>query len=310
MSTETALRLSLDLDGRGRARVTTGIGFLDHLLTLLVFHAGFDLELVAAGDLDVDEHHTVEDVLAALGDALAEALGERDGIERYGAATVPMDEATRHGRRRPRAAATRRGRPRVRRRQDRRTRADAAAARARAARGAGRDHPAPDRVGRRRPPRRRGRLQGARSRARPGLRSRWRRRSLDEGARVKVVPGRLRRRQRPQRLLGTRPRRSGSRGRPTIRSELLGAPLVVVAGVGHVASAAAGLGVLADALRERAAAGRPVLGICVGMQLLFEEARRAAAASACSAARSAGCARGRCRTWAGTPLAARRPSRC
>ena len=93
-STETALRLSLDLDGRGRARVATGIGFLDHLLTLLVFHAGFDLELVAAGDLDVDEHHTVEDVLAALGDALAAALGQRDGVERYGAATVPMDEAS------------------------------------------------------------------------------------------------------------------------------------------------------------------------------------------------------------------------
>ena len=93
-STETALRLSLELDGRGRARATTGVGFLDHLLTLLAFHAGFDLELVAAGDVDVDEHHTVEDVLAALGDALAEALGPRDGIERYGAATVPMDEAT------------------------------------------------------------------------------------------------------------------------------------------------------------------------------------------------------------------------
>lgn len=93
-STETALRLSLDLDGRGRARVGTGIGFLDHLVTLWTFHAGFDLELVGAGDLDVDEHHTVEDVLAALGDALAQALGSRDGIARYGTATIPMDEAT------------------------------------------------------------------------------------------------------------------------------------------------------------------------------------------------------------------------
>ena len=92
-STETALRLSLDLDGRGRARIETGIGFVDHLLTLLAFHAGFDLELLASGDLDVDEHHTVEDVLAALGDALAQALGTRDGVARYGAASVPMDEA-------------------------------------------------------------------------------------------------------------------------------------------------------------------------------------------------------------------------
>ena len=90
---ETALRLSLDLDGAGRARVATGVGFLDHLLTLFAFHAGFDLELLAGGDLDVDEHHTVEDVLAALGDALAEALGDREGLARYGAATVPMDEA-------------------------------------------------------------------------------------------------------------------------------------------------------------------------------------------------------------------------
>jgi histidinol-phosphate aminotransferase len=92
-TTETALRLSLDLDGRGRVRVDTGVGFLDHLLTLCGFHAGFDLELVAGGDLDVDEHHTVEDVLAALGDALAEALAAREGIARYGSAVVPMDEA-------------------------------------------------------------------------------------------------------------------------------------------------------------------------------------------------------------------------
>ena len=75
-------------------RVATGIGFLDHLLTLCAFHGGFDLELLASGDLDVDEHHTVEDVLAAFGDALAQALGSRGGIARYGSATVPMDEAS------------------------------------------------------------------------------------------------------------------------------------------------------------------------------------------------------------------------
>ena len=93
-TTETALRVSLELDGRGRVRVRTGIGFLDHLLTLCAFHAGFDLDLMAAGDLEVDEHHTVEDVLGALGDALAQALGARDGVARYGSATVPMDEAS------------------------------------------------------------------------------------------------------------------------------------------------------------------------------------------------------------------------
>ena len=90
---ETALRVSLTLDGRGRARVETGVGFLDHLLTALAFHGGLDLELVAGGDLGVDEHHTVEDVLAALGGALAQALDGRAGVTRYGSATVPMDEA-------------------------------------------------------------------------------------------------------------------------------------------------------------------------------------------------------------------------
>lgn len=90
---ETALRISLALDGQGRARVGTGIGFLDHLLQQLAFHGGLDLEVVASGDLEVDEHHTVEDVLAGLGSALGEALGDRSGIARYGSATVPMDEA-------------------------------------------------------------------------------------------------------------------------------------------------------------------------------------------------------------------------
>jgi histidinol-phosphate/aromatic aminotransferase/cobyric acid decarboxylase-like protein/imidazoleglycerol phosphate dehydratase HisB len=93
ITTETALRVSLDLDGQGRARAATGIGLLDHLLAALAFHGGFDLEIVAGGDLEVDEHHTSEDVLAALGDALGQALGSRDGIARYGSADVPMDEA-------------------------------------------------------------------------------------------------------------------------------------------------------------------------------------------------------------------------
>lgn len=92
-TTETAVRVSVGLDGGGRARVESGVGFLDHLLAQLAFHGGLDLELVAGGDLDVDEHHTVEDVLAALGDALSQALAAREGLARFGAATVPMDEA-------------------------------------------------------------------------------------------------------------------------------------------------------------------------------------------------------------------------
>jgi histidinol-phosphate aminotransferase len=92
-TSETALRLTLALDGSGRTRVETGVGFLDHLLTLLAFHASFDLECLAGGDLDVDEHHTVEDVLAAFGTALSQALGTREGVARYGSAIVPMDEA-------------------------------------------------------------------------------------------------------------------------------------------------------------------------------------------------------------------------
>jgi histidinol-phosphate aminotransferase len=90
---ETALRASAQLDGQSRTRVQTGIGILDHLVTQLGFHAGFDLEVVAGGDLEVDPHHVVEDVLAGLGGAVGMALGSRAGVARYGSATVPMDES-------------------------------------------------------------------------------------------------------------------------------------------------------------------------------------------------------------------------
>ena len=90
---ETEIHLTLELDGRGQAQVNTGIGFLDHMLTLLAHHGLFDLIVQAKGDLHVDAHHTVEDVGICLGDAIREALGDAKGIERYGAATVPMDEA-------------------------------------------------------------------------------------------------------------------------------------------------------------------------------------------------------------------------
>ena len=90
---ETQISLSVNLDGEGKADVSTGIGFFDHMLELLARHALVDLEVRAKGDLDVDYHHTVEDVGLVLGKALNEALGDRAGIVRYGFASVPMDEA-------------------------------------------------------------------------------------------------------------------------------------------------------------------------------------------------------------------------
>jgi len=90
---ETQVRLKLDLDGTGRRSIRTAIPFFDHMLSLLAYHGGVDLSVHAKGDIAVDAHHTVEDVGICLGDAIREALGEAKGIERYGAATVPMDEA-------------------------------------------------------------------------------------------------------------------------------------------------------------------------------------------------------------------------
>ena len=92
-TTETDIELELNLDGAGLADVVTGLGFLDHMLNALARHARFDLSVRARGDLEVDEHHTVEDVAIVLGRALAEALGDRGGITRMGHAVVPMDEA-------------------------------------------------------------------------------------------------------------------------------------------------------------------------------------------------------------------------
>ncbi len=90
---ETDIQLDLDLDGGGTARVATGIPFLDHMLELLSRHGFFDLSVQARGDLDVDYHHTVEDVGLVLGQALREALGDKAGIRRFGESTVPLDEA-------------------------------------------------------------------------------------------------------------------------------------------------------------------------------------------------------------------------
>ena len=90
---ETDIRLSLDLDGTGRAEIATGIGFFDHMLTLLAGHSLLDLTIACTGDTHVDGHHTVEDVGRALGFAVAEALGDRRGIRRYGHCVLPMDES-------------------------------------------------------------------------------------------------------------------------------------------------------------------------------------------------------------------------
>jgi len=89
---ETKIELTLDLDGAGRSTVETGIGFFDHMLTLLSRHSLIDLNIKAQGDLHVDAHHTVEDVGICLGRALAQALGDKAGVRRYGSATLPMDE--------------------------------------------------------------------------------------------------------------------------------------------------------------------------------------------------------------------------
>jgi imidazoleglycerol-phosphate dehydratase len=90
---ETEIDITLDLDGSGRANVATGVGFYDHLLTSLAHHGLFDVDVRATGDLEVDEHHTVEDVALVLGSAFAEALGDRAGIRRFGEASAPMDES-------------------------------------------------------------------------------------------------------------------------------------------------------------------------------------------------------------------------
>jgi len=90
---ETKIKLELNLDGSGKTEIKTGIGFLDHMLNLWAFHGLFDLKIKCSGDLEIDDHHTTEDIAIVLGSALAKAVGEKKGISRYGHAYVPMDEA-------------------------------------------------------------------------------------------------------------------------------------------------------------------------------------------------------------------------
>ena len=90
---ETDIQLILEIDGTGKAEINTGIGFFDHMLTAFAVHGGFDITVKCSGDLNVDGHHTVEDVGICLGKAFDEALGDKSGIMRYGSAFIPMDEA-------------------------------------------------------------------------------------------------------------------------------------------------------------------------------------------------------------------------
>lgn len=90
---ETKISLKIDLDGRGNSKISTGVGFLDHMLTLFAKHGHFDLDISCVGDTQVDDHHTTEDIGICLGKAFAKALGDKAGIYRYGDITLPMDEA-------------------------------------------------------------------------------------------------------------------------------------------------------------------------------------------------------------------------
>ena len=90
---ETKIKVEINLDGSGEAKIDTGVGFLDHMLTLMAFHGKFDLTILAKGDLCVDDHHTIEDIGICLGEAFKESIGDRRGIRRYSTVYIPMDES-------------------------------------------------------------------------------------------------------------------------------------------------------------------------------------------------------------------------
>lgn len=92
-SSETDILVEINIDGRGKSEIETGIGFLDHMLELMAFHGGFDLKVVCQGDLHIDDHHTVEDIGICLGQGFYQAIGDRKGIKRYANVHIPMDEA-------------------------------------------------------------------------------------------------------------------------------------------------------------------------------------------------------------------------
>ena len=90
---ETKIKVEINLDGSGEAKIDTGVGFLDHMLTLMAFHGKFDLTILAKGDLNINNHHTIEDIGICLGEAFKEAIGDRRGIRRYSTVYIPMDES-------------------------------------------------------------------------------------------------------------------------------------------------------------------------------------------------------------------------
>ena len=183
-TSETKISVALDLDGFGAARISTGVGFFDHMLDQIARHAPLDLEVAATGDLHIDAHHTVEDVGITFGQAVNKALGDRKGIARYGDAHVPLDEAL------TRVVVDISGRPylvyglKFPSPEDRRIRHRARSRVFSGRRGSRRDRAAYRHVGGRQQPSRRGeRLQGIRARLRQsrGARSSPLGRSLDQG---------------------------------------------------------------------------------------------------------------------------------
>ena len=188
---ETRIAVSVDLDGSGEAAIATGVGFYDHLLSSLAHHSLIDIEINAVGDVEVDDHHTVEDVALALGGAISDALGDRAGITRFGAARVPMDESL------AQCALDLSGRPFAvidlpfRARPHGRALDPDGRARAHLVRPGQRRDAAPRRRGSQRPPHGRGRLQGAGPRAAHGrcARPAPRRRRLHQGLAATVGGG-------------------------------------------------------------------------------------------------------------------------
>ena len=266
----------------------TGAGLYDHFLEQLAFHAGFDLVLEGAGDLETGDHHTVEDAALALGEALDRALGDRRGIARYGDAVVPMDDAL------ARAAVDLGGR----RHAEITIEPDPGlATHIFGSRAGGRGCDPRRGVGPRRAPRRRGGVQGGRPRAARGGARRGRGAPVDEGPPVKVAicdygAGNIRSVELALRRLGAE-----------LVDDVAGADLAVLPGVGSARSAMAELRQRGhdEALRARVAAGRPVLGICLGLQLALDESEEdgGVAGLGLVPGRAVRLTRAACRGWAG-----------
>ena len=281
---ETRITVSVDLDGSGAAAIATGVGFYDHLLSSLAHHSLIDIEVNAVGDTEVDDHHTVEDVALALGGAISDALGDRAGITRFGAARVPMDESL------AQCALDLSGRPYAV--IDLPFRADRMGelstqmvehALASFAQACGR-HAAPRRPGAQRSPPRGSRVQGAGTRAAHGRRARPapQRRRLHQGLagarrghrvsepiRVAVVDygaGNLVSIRNALLLLGAEVRVAEA------PADLDAAEVILVPGVGASKPAMGRLRRqgLERPIIERVRGGTWFIGICLGLQLLFE----------------------------------------